>query len=276
MYAWNKALNEGDARTFDSLYMPDSRDRNEYRPLLQRSPHLKSLIYHLPMYPKDFTILKQDNTAVILFDKILLVRNDASFQGSYIRLFLEKSNDRWFIVEDVPPPAPILASRTRHAKEAKEARDVSFAQAQPAASKPQPPRGIVPPPPQQQDASKTQQVQPPSPPDRAIHQLVEKWASSWQSGDMKEYRSCYAPDFKNKGMNLNKYIEYKTDLSRKYRNISVRVSNVKISAPGSQSATVTFTQKYSASGGLKTSGTKKLELKKVKDAWKIYRETMSR
>ena len=112
-------------------------------------------------------------------------------------------------------------------------------------------------------------------PDRAIAQLVEKWADSWQSGNMKEYRACYAPDFRARGMNLGKWIEYKSDLSRRYKHISVRISNVKVTSSGIQTARVTFVQESGASGGPRASGVKMLELRKIKDSWKICSETMA-
>ncbi len=240
LYTWDRAASEGDYNTLESLYMPDSRDRKEHKSIIQKAANLKNLGYHFSLYPRDISILKQDSTAIILFDKILSVRSDSTFQGTFVKLFLEKNQDHWYIVEDIPQ----AAEAARPAREVKDAK-VEVSREEPSGN------------------------------EREISRLIDKWAGSWQSGNMKEYRSCYAPDFRSKGMNLNSYIAFKTDLSRRYRNISVRISNVKISA-GTHTATVVFTQKYQAAGGLKSSGTKRLELKKVKESWKIYRETMSR
>ncbi len=278
MYAWDRAVNEGDSRALDMLYMSDSRDRSEHKLLLQKAQHLKSLVNHLPMYPRDVSILREENVAVILFDKITSVKTDTSFQGSYVKLFLERSSDRWMIVEETSQPVQTaLATRAARAAAREREAQAAAAASQQQAPQAQPPQQAQPAQPQKAAAPPVQaQAQTGSQDNSAITQLVEKWASSWQSGDMREYRSCFAPDFKSKGMNLSKYIEYKTDLARKYKHITVRVSNLKISHSGGQTASVTFVQKYSAAGGPKTSGMKKLELKKVKDSWKISRETMSR
>jgi hypothetical protein len=77
-------------------------------------------------------------------------------------------------------------------------------------------------------------------------------------------------------MGLNQYVGYKANLAKQRNNININVSNLKISYSGSQYATATFNQKYSASGGIKSSGIKKLELIKLKETWKIHREIMSR
>ena len=296
---WDKAVNEGDVRTLESLYMSDSKERAEYKPLVQKSPHLKSLAHHMITAPRDITILRQSNSAIILFDKITSVKSDTSFQGSYVKLFLEKKDNRWFIVEDTSQAgSQLLASRSKAPlKESREAtpppqqQEVkqpvapkTAAPSQQPAQQPvqQPAQQVAQATPQsavqeaqQKSAVKQQASQPPSD-QAAISHVVEKWAESWQAGNMKEYRSCYAPDFNSRGMSLGKYIEYKSDLAKKYKKISVRVSNLKISYSGGQTAVATFHQTYSAAGGPKTSGAKKLELKKVKDQWKIYRETMGR
>ncbi len=279
---WDKAVNEGDARALESLYMSDSREKAEYKPLLQKSPHLRSLVHHMLAAPRDISILKQNNSAVVLFDKITSVKSDTSFQGTYVKLFLEKKDNHWFIVEDVSPSGPqLLAARSSKTvpKESREAAPVQQPAQQRTAGPPQQPAQAKQPnavpeaPGQQKSAVKQAQA---SNDQETVGRLVEKWAESWQAGDMKEYRSYYAPDFNSRGMSLGKYVEYKTDLARKYKKISVRVSHLKVSFSGTQNAVATFKQHYSAAGGMKTTGTKKLELKKTGNAWKIYRETMGR
>jgi len=302
---WDKAVNEADTRTLESLYMTDSREKAEYKPFLQKSSHLRSLIHHMLAAPRDITILKQNDTAVILFDKITSVKSDTSFQGSYVKLFLEKRDNRWFVVEDVQPGSQLIASKPRTL--VKDSREAAPLPPQPPVQTKQsaPPKTTAPAQavPQQTTAqvavakagsSNVQAVQPGavqhnqpravpvqqaeanSSDQAAITRVVEKWADSWQEGNMREYRSCFSSDFRSRGMSLGKYIDYKTDLAKKYRKISVRVSNLKVSYSGGQNATAIFRQTYSAAGGPKTSGVKKLELKKVKEGWRIYRETMSR
>ncbi|MDD2671593.1 MAG: L,D-transpeptidase family protein [Syntrophales bacterium] len=242
LFAWDRGLNEGDMQLLESLYMSDSRDRKERRAMVQRSSNLRSLAPHFVMSPRDISILKLDGRALILFDKVFSFRNDSTFQGSYVKLFLERNADRWYIVEDLPPQM-IAAKAVREQKETKDEGQAAAAR-EPEASG-----------------------------DAAIRKVLDKWVQSWQTGDMKEYRACYSPDFRSRGMNLDAWVAYKTDLARRYKRISVRITNVRISA-GPQQATVTFRQKYSAQGGLKSTGTKKLELRKIKDSWKIHRELM--
>ena len=107
-------------------------------------------------------------------------------------------------------------------------------------------------------------------PEEDIRNLVNKWATSWQSGDMKTYRSCYASNFQSKGMNLNAWISHKTDLRQNSKNINIRIDNLQISADANI-ATAVFTQHYSSST-LKSKSKKKLELRKINNEWKIYRE----
>ena len=109
-------------------------------------------------------------------------------------------------------------------------------------------------------------------PEEAVKNLVTKWLNSWKSGDMKTYRSCYASDFKSKGMNLDAWISNKTNLSRKSKNMNISIDKLKISAEDNN-ATAVFTKYYSSSI-FKDSGKKKLELRKIKDEWKIYKEIM--
>jgi ketosteroid isomerase-like protein len=109
-------------------------------------------------------------------------------------------------------------------------------------------------------------------PKEAIRNLVNKWLTSWKSGDMKTYRSCYTSDFQSKGMNLDAWVSHKTNVHQKSKKINISIDKLQISAD-ENIATAVFTQHYS-SAILKYSGKKKLELRKINDEWKIYREIM--
>jgi ketosteroid isomerase-like protein len=100
--------------------------------------------------------------------------------------------------------------------------------------------------------------------------LLLKWVANWESGDMETYRSCYASYFQSKGMNLNEWISHKTNVRNKSKNINIRIDDLQISAEGN-SATAVFTQSYSSSI-LKDKGKKTLELRKINNEWKIYKE----
>jgi len=110
-------------------------------------------------------------------------------------------------------------------------------------------------------------------PEEDIRNLLLKWAASWESGDMKTYRDSYASNFKSKGMNLNEWISYKTNVRQKSKKINIRIDNLQISTEGNI-ATAVFTQHYSSST-LKNKSKKKLELRKINNEWKIYREIIS-
>jgi ketosteroid isomerase-like protein len=105
-----------------------------------------------------------------------------------------------------------------------------------------------------------------------VKNLVTKWLNSWKSGDLKTYHSCYASDFNSKGMNLDAWVSHKANVYQKSKNINISIDKLQISADGNF-ATAVFTQSYSSSI-LKDSGEKTLELRKINDKWKIYREIM--
>jgi hypothetical protein len=106
----------------------------------------------------------------------------------------------------------------------------------------------------------------------AVRNLVTKWLTSWKSGDMKTYRSCYASNFQSEVTYINALVSYKTNVHQKSKKINISIDKLQISAD-ENIATAVFTQHYS-SAILKYSGKKKLELRKINDEWKIYREIM--
>jgi ketosteroid isomerase-like protein len=111
-----------------------------------------------------------------------------------------------------------------------------------------------------------------SPAGEDVRNLVLKWAASWESGDMKTYRSYYASDFQSKGMNLNDWVLHKTNVFQKSKNINISIDDLQILEEGN-SVTAVFTQTYSSSI-LQDKGKKTLELRKIDNQWKIYREIM--
>ena len=46
---------------------------------------------------------------------------------------------------------------------------------------------------------------------------------------MKTYRSCYAPDFQSKEMDLDAWISHKSNVRQKSKNIKIRIDNLQIS-----------------------------------------------
>lgn len=109
-------------------------------------------------------------------------------------------------------------------------------------------------------------------PQEDVQNFINKWLNSWKSGNMEAYRSCYAIDFRGKGKDLNAWISYKANTQKRSKNINIAIDHLQISQKGNN-ATAVFIQSYSSSI-VKDSGRKTLELRKINDEWKIYREIM--
>ena len=232
LLSWNKALTEGDVKKIDSLYLHGAEITGKKRDaLITKFKSIKLLNKHFVLQPRDISILKQDNIAVIVFDQIVAVNSDNTFQGSYNKLILEKINNKWQIIDDVTS----LAIRNKQ-----------LAQINNGPSK-----------------------LPSADPTR---DLVNKWVTSWKSGDMTNYRSCYASNFESKGMKLNDWVDHKASVRKSSKIIDISIDDLRISTEAN-SATAVFIQHYNSST-LKSTGKKKLDLIKINGDWKIYRENM--
>jgi murein L,D-transpeptidase YafK len=231
LLSWNKALTEGDIKKIDSLYLQGAEITGKKREaLISKFKSIKLLNRHFVLQPRDISILKQDNNAVIVFDQIVAVNSDSSFQGSYNKLVLEKINNKWQIIDDVTP----LAIRNKQLA-------------------------------QIDNPSKLPAADP-------ARDLVNKWVTSWKSGDMTNYRSCYTANFESKGMKLNDWVAHKASVRKYNKIIDIRIEDLRISVEAN-TATAVFIQHYNSST-LKSTGKKKLELQKINGEWKIYRESM--
>ncbi|MFA5323803.1 MAG: L,D-transpeptidase family protein [Smithella sp.] len=237
LISWNKAFIEKDIKKIDSLYMQGTEIKGKRREkLYNKIKNLKFINRHFDLQPKDISVLQEDNNAVIIFDQIFDVNNDNSFQGFYNKLILEKVNNKWYVVDDTTPFEDVgknLAMAKRNEKTLHSTENTMK---------------------------------------KDIRRLVNIWLASWQSGDMEKYRSCYAPDFISREMDLEAWISHKSRVRQKSDNMHIRIDNLQISADG-DTAQALFTQYYSSSI-LKSKGKKTLELKKISDNWKIYREIM--
>lgn len=233
LISWNKAFIGSDLKTIDSLYLKGAEMTGRRREdLNNKVKYSKNLGNHFALTPKDISILQTDNNAVIIFDQIYSVDNN-SFQGFYNKLILEKINNKWYVIDDATT-TPVIS---------KNAAPVNNKQ------------------------NETQSVS-----TEAVRNLVYKWAKSWEAGNMKSYRNCYASNFQSKGMNLNDWVTYKSDVRKNSTKISIRIENLQISADGNV-ARASFTQYYSSSL-LNSKGRKTLEMKKIGNEWKIAREMM--
>jgi ketosteroid isomerase-like protein len=122
------------------------------------------------------------------------------------------------------------------------------------------------------DRVNNKQIETKSASEKAVRNLLTKWLNSWKSGDMKTYRSCYESNFQSEVTYINALVSYKTNVHQKSKKMNISIEKLQISAD-ENIATAVFTQHYS-SAILKYSGKKKLELRKINDEWKIYREIM--
>ncbi|UCG81832.1 MAG: nuclear transport factor 2 family protein, partial [Desulfobacterales bacterium] len=106
---------------------------------------------------------------------------------------------------------------------------------------------------------------------KAITDLVAEWADAWSSKDIQRYAACYAPDFQAKGMDLRGWLRYKQSLNSLYDSIQVHIEGLSIEQ-GPERSTAKFLQRYDSTGH-QAVGTKRLVLKRIGEAWRIYRET---
>ena len=233
LISWNKAFTEKDVKKIDSLYMQGSEIKGKRREeLYNKIKQLRFIYNHFVLQPRDISILQEENNAVIIFDQIFAV-NDNNFQGFYNKLILEKVNNKWYVVDDATPPR--VTDKNLAVVNSKQKGTNNIAS-------------------------------------KDIRNLITKWLTSWESGDMKTYRDCYASDFQSKEMDLSTWISHKSDVHQNDKNISIRIDNLQISTDENIAKAV-FTQHYSSSK-LRSKGRKILELRKTGDEWKIYREIM--
>ncbi|OPL15950.1 MAG: hypothetical protein AVO39_06715 [delta proteobacterium MLS_D] len=104
-----------------------------------------------------------------------------------------------------------------------------------------------------------------------VSDMIERWRVSWQSGDMRQYASFYARDFRSNGMDRAGWIAYKKRIGSKNKNITITIGDLEIT-PGSKRSRVSFHQLYQSSIH-SDEGIKTLYLKKDDGRWKICRET---
>lgn len=236
LWAWHDGYSNGNMQAIDALYLQGHQIKNKKREQMAASlASMKNIKPHFSLAPRDISILHQNDHSVIVFDRITGVNKDNSFEGSFNKLVLQKIKNRWFMIDDVEAPVVLTAKLA-------------------------PPPALSPAP-AEEGISK-----------EPVQRLIRKWSESWASGNTAAYRSCYTSNFRAQGMNLNDWIQNKQTIRERSRNISIRLSNIKISGNNNE-AQATFTQHYKSSL-LKRDGNKKLELRKVNGEWKIYREIM--
>ena len=103
-----------------------------------------------------------------------------------------------------------------------------------------------------------------------IAALVQSWKRAWEGKRLDAYIAHYHPGFAGNGKNRQEWKRYKGRLNKKYKRISVTVSDLKTRTTGNTSR-AWFRQRY-RSDAFKSDGYKILEFRKTGGAWKIYRE----
>lgn len=109
----------------------------------------------------------------------------------------------------------------------------------------------------------------------AVEKAVAAWARAWEQQNMANYYAAYSPRFKPaNGSSLDNWkAERKARIVDK-PTISVDVRDLKVSVNGDR-ATASFRQAY-ASGSLKTTTRKTLQMQYEGDKWRITREETGR
>ena len=231
---WTKAMVDGDWKTYNSLYLQEGQEPPAQRKtLIQKTSQLKVAKWHFDVMPRDLTICRLDNTAVVMFDQIVALKAPDDIHSSYVKLYLEKQANGWLIVDTVKPaPAPGRTKRSRLCRsrpdrQANRPREPMF----PSITRRKGPIGRL--------------------PSLSRNGLRIGKKAGWIN-TAPAMRRVSVPRVKT----FKAWVAYKHDLSKRYKNIHVRVENLKVSVSGDR-GTATFKQYYKASN-MKSSGLKRL------------------
>ena len=72
---------------------------------------------------------------------------------------------------------------------------------------------------------------------------VNKWRKYWEQGDLASFLAFYHPEFKNQGMNLRSWGEYKEKLFKSSPERTIQIDDIKVEVNGAE-AIVVFKQRY--------------------------------
>lgn len=112
----------------------------------------------------------------------------------------------------------------------------------------------------------------PKPDNRAkdVESAVRGWADAWSRKDLKDYFAAYARDFDG-GKSRKAWEEERRDRINGKRNISVRITNLRVDVDGNK-AVARFRQEYKADS-LNVSSNKRLDLVQRGNSWVIVKES---
>ncbi len=234
---WIDAANRGDRSALESLYATSSSVKGKSTNiLLSQTRKWRNRNLTVSLQPKNISLLKYDNYAVITFEQMLSFDNITGSHGSR-KLFLKKNPGDWLIIGD-------LLQRPQ--------TDEQFS------------RNLL-----ALDESMKTRIESVS--RQRVEAMIKGWSESWESGDMDRYKSFYAPGFTSSKMDLEGWISYKTRLNQINKNIKIEINNIKIQL-GNQKSVAVFEQLYNSSR-YNARGIKSLHLKKINDRWMIHRES---
>jgi murein L,D-transpeptidase YafK len=101
--------------------------------------------------------------------------------------------------------------------------------------------------------------------------MLESWKKAWEQKDLAAYIAFYDHDFRSRGMGFKAWKKHREKLNRKYRSITVNISDLKIERISPVMASVNFVQKYEADN-YEDEGLKSLLLVRKGKDWKIREE----
>jgi len=105
-----------------------------------------------------------------------------------------------------------------------------------------------------------------------IKRLISDWRKAWQEKDLQGYMFSYAEDFSSLGLDRKDWKRHKSEINKRYGQIRIRISNLKIKLLSSDRATAYFDQEYT-SDRHHDKGRKTIRLIKRDGKWKINKET---
>lgn len=103
-----------------------------------------------------------------------------------------------------------------------------------------------------------------------VESAVRAWADAWSRKDLKDYFAAYARDFDG-GKSRKAWEEERRDRINGKRNISVRITNLRVDVDGNK-AVARFRQEYKADS-LNVSSNKRLDLVQRGNSWVIVKES---
>ncbi|MEI6126885.1 MAG: L,D-transpeptidase family protein, partial [Pseudomonadota bacterium] len=107
--------------------------------------------------------------------------------------------------------------------------------------------------------------------ERNLRRLLNAWVKSWENKRLEDYMDCYSKKFTSQKMNWMQWKDYKAEINRTTKAISISVEKPKMHLDGTK-ATLSYVQKY-VSDAHTDQGLKKLQLQKENNGWKITAES---